>query len=242
MSRLPNAPLLEVIFELRWELTINDINDFQYLHGDLYSRLKDKYPFRENLVPPGIPPEIVKGKPIYRFRSKPGGYPLLQVGPGLISINTIDEKYYWVEFSKEIETILDGLDSIYPKYKTLKLQPSLIYIDFLAYNKQDMTPQEFMNNNLHLNFKQDFIADGDAKLKEVNISLNYQVGTDIVSLNIADGQSNNDTGLILQTKIMGRDDNYSSGDLLKWLGIAHELSSTLFKSLTKGQLYESFKS
>ena len=44
MSKLPKAPLLEIIFEINWDITNkNDIVKFQYLHGDLFSNLKDKY-------------------------------------------------------------------------------------------------------------------------------------------------------------------------------------------------------
>ena len=44
MSKLLKAPLLEVIFEINWDITNkNDIIEFQYLHGDMYSNLKNSY-------------------------------------------------------------------------------------------------------------------------------------------------------------------------------------------------------
>jgi len=73
MSKLPNAPLLEVIFELRWKITNkNDLAKYQYLHGDLYSILKNSYHFRESLAPVEIPVEVLINKPIHRFRKEKG--------------------------------------------------------------------------------------------------------------------------------------------------------------------------
>ncbi len=60
MSKLHSAPLLEVIFEIKWAvISKSDIVDFQYLHGDLYSKLKSKYSHRESLIPPEIPIDVV---------------------------------------------------------------------------------------------------------------------------------------------------------------------------------------
>lgn len=43
MSKLPNAPLIEVVIELRWQITQkNELTGIQYLYGDLYNELKDK--------------------------------------------------------------------------------------------------------------------------------------------------------------------------------------------------------
>jgi uncharacterized protein (TIGR04255 family) len=52
MSKLPNAPLIEVVIELRWQITQkNELTEIQYLYGDLYNELKDKFPHRESIIP-----------------------------------------------------------------------------------------------------------------------------------------------------------------------------------------------
>jgi len=46
MSKLPNAPLIEVIFEPRWKVTDKEkLSKCQYLHGDLLSSIKDVYTY-----------------------------------------------------------------------------------------------------------------------------------------------------------------------------------------------------
>jgi len=99
MSKLPNAPLIEVIFELRWEIKQkSDLTKYQYLIGDLYSSIKGDFPIRESLAPPEIPTEILINNPAHRFRSDKNQYPLVQVGPGLLTLNTTDENYFWNDF------------------------------------------------------------------------------------------------------------------------------------------------
>lgn len=243
MSKLPKAPLLEVIFDIKWDVTSKaDIIDFQYLHGDLYSNLKSKYTHRENLISPEVPLELVKGNPVYRFRETSGGYPLVQVGPGLISVNTIDNKYFWKEFSAEINTVLNVFTDIYPKYSDINLTPALTYIDFFEYDKNKQTPVEFLNSNFHLSFNDNFMSGIVSKMNDVNFTFNYQAEEKIVSLNLRNGMTDNTKeGLVLQTKVIGEKVKYNTQQLKDWLDSAHELSSKMFKSLTDGKMYESFK-
>ena len=132
MSKLPNAPLVEVVFELRWDINSkSDLVDFQYLHGDLYSSIKDSFPIRENLVPPDIPFEALKAIPVFRFRKSNNSYPLIQIGPGVISFNTVDEFYEWENFRDEVNLLIDKINEIYPKFDHLSKKTSLIYIDFI---------------------------------------------------------------------------------------------------------------
>lgn len=244
MSKLPNAPLVEVIFELKWDISNkNDIVDFQYLHGDLYSNLKDKYPHRENLVPPEVPFDVVRGIPVFRYRENNNTYPLIQIGPGLISVNTIDIKYFWSEFREEIINVVNILNEIYPKGKDLSLTPILTYIDFFEYDKTKSSSLEFINANFQLNLIENFLNEDDSIIRnDLNFTLNYTFKDDILSLNIRDGKiSNNKEGIVLQTKVVGKKVKYIKKELESWLDNAHELSSKTFKSLTKGDLFETFK-
>lgn len=243
MSKLPKAPLLEVIFEIKWDIiNKSDIINFQYLHGDLYSKLKDEFPFRENLVPPEIPFEMVKGTPIYRFRKNEKGYPLVQIGPGLLTINTIDDVYYWESFRAEVKNTIDAFTNVFPKYDELKLSPILTYIDFFEINSENQNILDFINQNLHLNIQQDFIAENKASINDMNLTFNYQLKKDILSLNLRNGNiNNNKDGIVLQTKMIGSKEVYTPESLLNWLNNAHDFCSDLFKKITKTGLYNSFK-
>ena len=243
MSKLPKAPLLEVIFEIRWDITSqNDIVDFQFIYGDLYANLKHKYPYRENLVPPEVPYDVVRGLPVFRFRNTNNSYPLIQVGPGLITVNTTDDIYFWNEFSAEISDVLDIFNNIYPKYKELKLSPALTYIDFFEYNKDKITSIDFINTNLQFNISQSFVNDTNFELNDLNFTLNYKTNKDILSLNIRDGKINDEIeGIVMQTKLIGNKGLYNKNELTNWLESSHNTCSDIFKKLTEGNLYNSFK-
>ncbi len=243
MSKLPKAPLLEVIFEIKWDIVSNnDIVDFQYLHGDLYSIIKETFPYRENLIPSDIPFELVKGTPVYRFRKIENGYPLIQIGPGLLTINTIDNIYFWEDFKTGIESVFNAFFKVFPKSKGLKLTPVLTYIDFFKINPDFQNAIEFINSNLHLNIHQDFLEDQDTNIKDINVTFNYQINKDTLSLNLRNGSiKDNKDGLVLQTKIIGENNIYTSDNLSNWLNETHDFSSSMFKKITKGPLYNSFK-
>lgn len=55
MSKLPKAPLLEVIFEIRWTVTQKEVEEVKYLHGDLFPVLKNEYPHRESVIQTYLP-------------------------------------------------------------------------------------------------------------------------------------------------------------------------------------------
>ena len=247
MSKLKNAPLLEVIFEIKWDTSSKqDIIDFQYLHGDLYAHLKEMYPIRENLIPPEVPLEVIRGLPVFRFRKEKGSYPLVQIGLGLLTINTVDDKYYWDDLKNEINGTLKIFSEIYPKIKNLKLTPILTYIDFFSFDKSINNSIDFINSNFSLIINDNFTdISKNLLLNNVNFTLNYKVENynDIVSINLRDGSVNSKqrTGIIMQTKIVGEKKLYSNETLIKWLDQSHELSSDIFKSITQRKLYATFK-
>ncbi len=242
MSKLPNAPLLEVIFELRWKvLNQNDLTKSQYLHGDLYSILKSDYPFRELLTPPEVPSAVLINKPVYRFRKAKDDYPLIQIGPGVLTLNTTDDEYFWDNYYKSADLLLKSFSSVHTMNPKDMFTPSLAYIDFFKISPTKDNLLSFINKNLNIKIEQGFFKE-ERKPSVFNFGLNFNIDFGNLSINLNTGMNGNkEPGLILQTKIIGRDLILNPQDILAWLSNAHELCSRLFKNMTKGQLYESFK-
>lgn len=241
MSKLPNAPLIEVIFEIRWQITNqNDIVEFQYLHGDLYSQLKKDFPIRENLLPPEMPIDALRGVPVFRFRKEKNGYPLYQLGPGLLTINITDDNYYWDKFEKQINDILDSFVNVYPRSSKLKFIPSLAYVDFFELNTPPNNPLDFINQNLNIKIEQSFINE-PLENKGLNFLLNYKMEQDLLSLDIKSGQYNKIPGLVLQSKFIGENNVYSRESLTNWINHSHKILSEVFKNIIKEDLYKTFK-
>lgn len=241
MSKLPYAPLLEVIYELRWAIPdAKDLADFQYLHGDLYNAQKQFYPFREKLIPFDIPLQLFVSNPIYRFRSVENGYPLFQLGPGVLSLNTVDEKYHWDDYFKSCKQLTNSFIEVYSKSKELKFKPSLIYVDFFEFDFEGKNIIDFINGKLNINFGQKFYQ---TKVYPESVSGSFIYKTKIGKLEVSFNTGKNqlgDEGLVLKTQLNGTDLDSNTTSIFEWLEIAHEFSINLFKEMTKGELYNSF--
>lgn len=241
MSKLKNAPLVEVIFELRWKVSNkDDLTRCQYLYGDLYSLLKEKYRYRESLVPPDVPADLLINNPIYRFRKRQDGYPLLQVGPGIISLNTVDEYYDWEEYFVWCKGLMEALFDVYPHNNGEMFTPTLLYIDFLKTETLNVDILNFVNTYLNININQGFYKT-EKHPEALNWAVAYKTELGQLGVTLNTGKINKvEEGIILQTKLNGTDFNPDVGNINSWLTEAHEFCSQLFKDMTKGPLYQSF--
>ncbi|MFQ6057112.1 MAG: TIGR04255 family protein, partial [Methanosarcinales archaeon] len=137
---LKNKPLVEVIFELRWELHepaqgMKIDPHYKILIGRMYDRVKDEYPFHEQLPTATMPDEIAGYVVQHRFRKDKDKWPLIQIGPGIVTFNDT-EGYIWEDFEKRVCYLLDTLFEAYPDAEN-NLKPNgllLRYIDAVDFN------------------------------------------------------------------------------------------------------------
>lgn len=241
MSKLPNAPLVEVVFELRWNLTGNDeLARVQYLYGDIYNELKNKYPYRESIIPVDFPVEFMINQPVHRFRSGQNNYPLIQIGPGIITYNTINSLYEWQNFFESTSELISTFLKIYPLEKDKTLSPGILYLDFFPFDFEKQDAHAFVNENFNVKFDQSFIKN-EKFPTDFSMGFAFSVELGELRINFLKGRNNNQEGILLQTRINGNPLIAGHENLSNWLLEAHTLCSDLFKQLTKGRLYESFK-
>lgn len=240
MSKLPNAPLLEVIFELKWSVeSQEELNKCQYLHGDIYAKIREKYPYRELLVPAIVPIEAYRHQPAHRFRVARNDYPLVQVGPGILTINTTDEKYEWKEYKQWVLEAVHNLIEVYPFSVNIPLSLSLRYFDFLPFNFREQDVYKFLSENLHTVVQQQFFDNSSLPLS-VNVNFNYATEFGEFLVNITKGSNKGKEGLILQFNMSNKDVSPDESQIQKWLDDAYQICSNTFKNMTKGKLYETF--
>lgn len=238
MSKLPKAPLIEVIFELRWSITPQEIQEIQYLHGDLYPLIKDTYPFRETLQ--SIPIEFLVSAPTHRFRTAANDYPLVQVGPGLLTINTTDAKYFWEEYEKQVLDVVERLRQVYTFKDSYNVKLVLQYIDLIKFDFEKEDIIKFLYENLNITIKQGFYKDNQIT-KNLSLGLGFENELGLLNVSINRGKnSRNEEGIAIQTNLTSRVVKPEIKTIKEWLHSAHELCSTSFKEMTKGALYDSF--
>ena len=115
---LTNKPLVEAIFELRWELQevspgFKTDPHYPILIGGIYGKAKSQYGFHEKLPTATMPDEIAGYIVQHRFRKGENSWPLIQIGPGIITLNDT-EGYVWEDFEKRIPAVVDMLFDTYP--------------------------------------------------------------------------------------------------------------------------------
>lgn len=241
MSKLPKAPLVEVVFELRWNLTGNDeLARVQYLYGDIYNELKSKYPYRESILPVDFPIEITINQPAHRFRAEQNGYPLIQLGPGIVTHNTIDSLYEWQDFFNNTSELISTFLKIYPFEKNKTLSPGILYLDFFPFDFDKQDVHAFVNENFNVNFDQSFYKNEKFPI-DFNMGYAFSVDLGELRINFLKGRNNSREGILLQSRINGNPLNAEHENLSHWLQEAHTLCSDLFKQLTRDKLYEFFK-
>ena len=241
MSKLPHAPLVEVIFELRWNVTdADELAKHQYLHGDLFALLKDKFKYREALTLPDVPMEFYLNQPAYRFRVAENDYPLVQVGPGLLTVNTNDSKYDWVDFEKEITNVIQKFLTVYQFSETQNISLALQYFDFIAFDFERDDVFQFLTENLNVTVEQKFYKNESPPIN-LNLGFHFETAIGSLSVSIAKGKNLDKLeGIVLQMGQRSRSIRPDSELIANYLEQSHTICSQLFKKMTQGKLYDTF--
>lgn len=241
MSKLQNAPLVEVIFELRWNtIKEEELAKYQYLHGDMYAQIKEEYKFREALYPPDVPIELYLNKPAHRFRVAPKGYPLIQVGPGLLTVNTIDPNYIWEDYERQIIDVTKNFLQVYKLKDNQEITLVLQYFDFLQFSFEKNDVHDFLSKNLNISVKQNFYKNTNNP-NNLNLGFHYHTDLGSLALGLSRGKDTNRTdGIVIRTNLASKSIKPEITLIQEWLNKSHEFCSQLFKDMTHGDLYDSF--
>lgn len=114
-DRLQKAPLIEAIFEFRWQPAVADRNgdfpsrvhsyDLSAFPFVLSRNLQDKgYTTVEHIVPEFAPPTPHEVRTRYRRTVDP--WPCVQVGDGIVTVNQINDGYQWETFRRDLLSAL----------------------------------------------------------------------------------------------------------------------------------------
>ena len=252
---LKNKPLVEAIFEVRWELQepspgMKIDPHYKILIGRIYDRVKDEYPFHEQLSTATMPDEIAGYVVQHRFRKNKDQWPLIQIGPGIITLNDT-EGYIWEDFERRIIHMLNVLFEAYPDPdNNLRINRLLLrYIDSVDFNYEKDDIFSFLNKNLKIN-----ISIYEKLFKETGVS-NLPLGFDLrfsfpakkpkgaVHLRFARGKRQNVDALIWETHVqsVGEDSPKTKDQISTWVIKAHTLTDDWFFKMIEGELLRRFE-
>jgi len=252
---LLHPPLIETIFEIRWELDADEqtgrMRDPSYpmMYGRLYEHLKKDFPVIEDLPSMQAHPETTPFIPRHRLRKEKNGYPLVQVGPGIITLN-FSKGYSWSNFKAMALRLIEAVSDLYPmETRPLNFIKSEIrYVNGIRLDLARENPLAFLADKLHMKVEmspefneQNILSDRPNALA---LNLAYALEKPMANLAISAnlGQYEGKPAFIQQTLI------HSFGELAPsdpsgfslWLDEAHGVAENCFQIFCKGELMEKF--
>jgi len=252
---LKNKPLIEAIFELRWKLQepsqgIKRDPHYKIIIGSLFEKFKEEYPFHEQLPLASMPDEIVGYFAQHRFRKDNNRWPLIQIGPGIITVNDT-EGYIWEDFERRVIQAIKTLFSVYPdSEKNLKINDILLrYIDAIDFNFENTNVFNFLKDHMKTNislYKKLFENTDVEKLPlsfDCRFSFRSLRPKGEVNLRFARGKVKENDALIWETIVKSESEDVPEipKKISEWLKNSHKLTNDWFFKLIEGELLRRFE-
>jgi uncharacterized protein (TIGR04255 family) len=263
MSILANAPLIEVIFELRWGKITRDKSNtvvgFQFSQEEsqfFFGQFKSVAEAEDFKHIERINPNITNPLPhiiTHRFRKAPNTWPCIQIGLGVFTVNQLVEGYDWHTFKKDCLFSIELLDKGHPlKLEGLseeKIGIQLRYQDAFLFSENERAI-DFLKNKLNIGFGEpkDFVEyeNFTPLIKGIQFAFNVDVKKPkgVLNISIQEGLINDSPGILMDTILRSPDSDtpeFSTEIIDKWLEDAHIIQKYAFESLINPTYLKSFR-
>jgi uncharacterized protein (TIGR04255 family) len=254
-QKLSHAPLIEAILEVRWQLVeqapgVATDPKYKILVGRLYDRLASEYPFHEPLPTASMPDEMLSYVIQHRFRLAEGQWPLVQVGPGLVTLNQT-QNYTWEDFAERSHRLVDSLYAAYPQASESLVISSLQlrYIDALEFDFSTQDVLAFMGEKLKIRLSFPETLFENTPIQSLPLGLNAWFAFKThrpqgeLRLRFARGKRYQEDALIWETVVQSSAGELPvmPGQFRSWLDAAHAVAHNMFFKLIQGPLEEKLK-
>lgn len=237
-AKLDNPPLIEVIFELKWR--DDQKEDYDLLIGELYSKLKEKFPEKQHLKPLEMPSFLMPFNIQHRFRTKKDGYPLYQLGPGILTFNINGEEYNniggWDVFLKQLEEFMTEYKNVSPdKYNSDNLERiQLRFINKIEDPEMYSDLKKYFKEKLRLNINFDFEGELDynKQLNDMKLAQTYKLDDNSTFELFISTITGSARGILLELRINIFKLDSLNGGLNTALNDAHTKIEDFFNKIT----------
>jgi uncharacterized protein (TIGR04255 family) len=247
MAKLPNAPLQEVIFEIRWSLQPSEesgqLQDsgFELAKGRLSTILENELPVHKRIVPSEIPEQLLIYRAVYQYWKGEKTWPVVQLGPGIFTVNCTEEWYDWEEnYFFLLQKAIQWLIQAYRQPLQFAFA-SLRYINVIKvaeYEGIEDGWQAFISKWFNFSFDNSFNTRG--RQREIQINQVFEMhDASSLQIQLSDGKQNNEPALIWQTAVLNKQ-LFTPEHLIEWASEAHNTTHQLFQEMIKPELYASF--
>jgi uncharacterized protein (TIGR04255 family) len=222
---------------------------YRILVGKFFEKLEDEYPIHQQLPTAEMPEAISEFVVQHRFRKKENGWPLIQLGPGIITLNDTED-YEWTDFANRIDRLLSLVFTIHPDKKNIEFLGLLLrYIDAypFEFDKNDMFG--FLNRKLKvkMEFPESLFIDSGVGKNPLGVDLNFTYPSiypkGAFHLRFVRGEKNNHPAIIWETVVQSikADVPKTKEEMVKWAEISHDLTHKWFLKMIEGDLLEEFR-
>lgn len=252
---LKNKPLMEAIFDLRWELQESKSGmridpNYKILIGRIYERVNKEYFFFEQLPTVTMPDEIAAYIVQHRFRKDKDKWPLIQIGPGVVTLNDTDS-YVWDDFEQRIVKLLDALFDAYPDSKdNLKINGLLLrYIDAIDFNYENDDVLDFLKGKMKLtvDVHRGLFDNTGVTRKPLAMDLRFSYPSTkpkgAIHMRFGRGKRKDCDALIWETMIqsIGEEAPKTKEEIIQWAKVGHNLVDDWFFKIIEGELLKRFE-
>jgi uncharacterized protein (TIGR04255 family) len=237
------SPLVEAIFEIRWELQTKPNrppfdSNFKIFIGRFFERAVKEYPQHIPLPPANMPDEMSAYLIQHQFRIKRDKWPLIQMGQGIVTLNDT-ESYSWPDFKMRSQNLVKMLFDSYPDSKKLKINNVILkYINAVKFDFARNDPNNFLQR-LHCNFSMNDnffdITNANKKTESFNLAVIHSINNPKGNLTIRYGRgiSNKNDAIVWEMGVQsGNGDAPKKEDEIKgWIESAHEIPHKWYNSI-----------
>ena len=252
---LKNKPLVEAIFELKWLLPesngVQADPNYKLLIGRLYERIKENYPYHEELPTAELPDEISSYLIQHRFRKEKDKWPLIQIGPGILTLNDT-ENYSFEDFQKRITSLLLDFMEMFPEGNKPQISNLVLrYVDAIEFDYEGKNILDFLQTALktkvempHALFENTEVDSQPIGLDiGLSFSCNRPKSTRIALKFGKAAKKGGGRGLMWETTCVTKDKDAcgTSESIQQWIKEAHDLTDRWFFILIEGELLKRFE-
>lgn len=252
---LTKPPILEAIFEMRWNLAPVPNNNqvrrdpaYPLLYGRLYDRFKKDYALVEDLPSVQAHPDASPYMVRHRMRKAADKWPLVQVGPGVITINE-GKDYSWDKFRDEIVRIFEAFIDFYPAstFPLNIVKTELRFINGIEINEKE-SPLQFLAEKMHTKIELDSALFSSNQIlpnpEGITLNMGYQIQEPEgkAMLGIGSGEVMDKPAMLQQMLFHSIGDSAPQdlGALDPWLDSMHKIAKNWFETLCRGEVMKKF--
>ena len=256
---LKNKPLVEAILEVKWrvpapaaaDLAVASISGdphYRLLLGRFSERVQKEYPSYEPLPTAQVPDGLISHVAQHRFRTHDGGWPLIQIGHGLMTVNDT-EAYTWSDFRERCANAFGKLFESHPSRSDFHIQElALVYIDAIEVDFKQVNVFEFLRDKMKTDVVLPDSLFSDGRVDNHPGHFQWETGFPTskpagrIGLKFAMGQRGQTTAVILETRMISPSEQLPAmpDGISDWLNDAHDLTGDWFFNLIDGELLERF--